>query len=85
MHRMEFEPLCGGLERDGSCGGSPHKPSLRGEAMKTVGRVLALVLMAAALLSGCVVVPLGGWHGHWHGYTGGGHYQHYDPYPYRGR
>jgi 5-formyltetrahydrofolate cyclo-ligase len=54
--------------------------------MKSKGMVLALILMAATLLSGCVIVPLGGWHGHGyrHGYGGGGYYQHYGP-PYRGR
>jgi hypothetical protein len=55
--------------------------------MKRIGMLLALVLMAVALLSGCVVVPLGGWYGHGygHGHGGGGYYQHYGPYYYRGR
>ncbi|MBP1774856.1 MAG: hypothetical protein H6Q86_862 [candidate division NC10 bacterium] len=57
--------------------------------MKPLSIALALVLMAATLLSGCVVVPLGGWHGHGHGYGhghgGGGYYHHYGPRPYRGR
>jgi hypothetical protein len=51
--------------------------------MKPLSIALALVLMAATLLSGCVVVPLGGWYGHGHG--GGGYYHHYGPRPYRGR
>jgi len=57
--------------------------------MKPLSIALALVLMAATFLSGCVVVPLGGWHGHGHGYGhghgGGGYYHHYGPRPYRGR
>ena len=57
--------------------------------MKPLSIALALVLMAVTLLSGCVVVPLGGWHGHGHGYGhghgGGGYYHHYGPRPYRGR
>jgi hypothetical protein len=55
--------------------------------MKRMGMVLALVLMVATLLSGCVVVPLGGWygHGHGHGHGGGGYYQYYGPRNYRGR
>ena len=42
--------------------------------MKRMGVVLAVGLLAATILSGCVIVPLGGWHG-------GGGYHH--PYPYR--
>jgi hypothetical protein len=54
--------------------------------MKPLGMVLARVLVAATLLSGCVVVPLGGWYGYGYGHGhGGGGYHHYGPYPYRGR
>ena len=53
--------------------------------MKSLSMVLALVLMAATLLSGCVIVPLGGW-GYGGGYYrdhGGGGYYHSSPYrPY---
>jgi len=52
--------------------------------MKPLGMVLALALVAATLLSGCVVVPLGGWYGYGYGHGGGG-YHRYGPYPYRGR
>jgi hypothetical protein len=55
----------------------------RGDAMKRIGMLLALVLMAVTLLSGCVVVPLGGWYGH--GYGEGGYYHHYGSHYYRGR
>ena len=55
--------------------------------MKSMSAILALVLLAATLLTGCVVVPLGGWHGHGYGYGygGGGYYYHGGPRPYRGR
>jgi len=55
--------------------------------MKSLSMVLALALMAAAMLSGCVIVPLGGWYGHGYGHAhgGGGYYHPYGPYPYRGR
>ena len=57
--------------------------------MKSLSMVLAFVLMAATMLAGCVIVPVGGWYGHGYehgyGYGGGGYYQHYGPYPYRGR
>jgi hypothetical protein len=48
--------------------------------MKRMGMLLAMAVLAGSLLSGCVVVPLGGWHG------GGGH-SHGRPSPphYRGR
>lgn len=48
--------------------------------MKRIGVVLAIVLLAGSILSGCVIVPLGGWHGD------GGHYRG-QPYPrhYGGR
>jgi hypothetical protein len=53
--------------------------------MKSMSIVLALVLMAATMLSGCVIVPLGGWYGYGHGHGRGGYGYHYTPYPYRGR
>jgi hypothetical protein len=57
--------------------------------MKSVSMVLAIALMASVLLSGCVVVPLDGWHGYGYGYgpgPGRGGYHHRSvPYPYRGR
>ncbi len=41
--------------------------------MKRMGLLLAVALLAATLLAGCVVVPYGGWYGEgWH----------YRPYPY---
>jgi hypothetical protein len=52
--------------------------------MKPLGMVLALALVAVTLLSGCVVVPLGGWYGYGYGHGGGG-YHRYGPNPYRGR
>jgi hypothetical protein len=40
----------------------------------------AVALLTVSLLSGCVIVPLGGWH------EGGGPHRHSAPYPYyRGR
>lgn len=51
--------------------------------MRLMSLLLAIALMGSALLSGCVIVPLGGWRGHGHGR--GGHYYHSAPYPYRGR
>jgi len=55
--------------------------------MKSMRMVFALVLLAATILSGCVIVPLDGWYGYGHGpgHGGGGYYHHYGPYPYRGR
>jgi len=55
--------------------------------MKSKSRVLALVLLAATLLAGCVCVPLDGWYGYGYGPGpgGGGYYHHPAPYPYRGR
>jgi hypothetical protein len=49
--------------------------------MKRMGLLLAVVLLAAATLSGCVIVPLGGWYG------GGWEHPHSSPHPYyyRGR
>jgi hypothetical protein len=49
--------------------------------MKRMSKVLGLVLLAATMLSGCVIVPLGGWHGEYGG--GGGYYHHYGGGPYR--
>ncbi len=49
--------------------------------MKRMGVLLVVALMAASILSGCVIVPVGGWYGR------GGYYHHYPyayphPYPY---
>ena len=44
--------------------------------MKRMSGVLAVGVLVATLLSGCVIVPLGGW-----GY-GGGYYHHYSYRPY---
>lgn len=45
------------------------------EIMKRVGVLVAVALMAASILSGCVIVPAGGWHG-------GGWYHHRPDYAY---
>jgi hypothetical protein len=50
--------------------------------MKRISVVLAVGLLAATILSGCVIVPLGGWYGgggYYRGYGGGGRY-HSSPY-----
>lgn len=52
--------------------------------MKRMGKVLGVVLLAATLLSGCVVVPYGGWGSHGGYYGGGGYHRHYGGGPYRG-
>jgi hypothetical protein len=54
---------------------------MKGEDIMTRVRMLfAVALLTASLLSGCVIVPLGGWYG------GGGYHSHSGPYPYyRGR
>ncbi len=44
--------------------------------MKRIGKLLALGLLMATILSGCVVVPLGGWYG--------GGYYHRSPYHHYG-
>jgi hypothetical protein len=59
--------------------------------MKRMSVVFAVGLLAATLLSGCVIVPLGGWgygeRGYYRGYGGGGYYYsspyrpHYHPGP----
>ncbi len=50
-----------------------HEPSQKRKIMKHIGKLLALALLAAAILSGCVIVPAGGWYGDgWR----------YHPYPY---
>ncbi len=62
----------------------PHELSPRGGKMKTMGKALGLILLAATLLSGCVIAPYGGWHGHGYGHGGGSYYGHQGGY-YRGR
>lgn len=57
--------------------------------MKRMSAVSAMLLLVAAMLSGCVVVPAGGWYGHgwygprWHGPGGPGPHSYYGPAPYR--
>jgi len=47
--------------------------------MKRMGMVLAIAVLAGSILSGCVLVPLGGWHG------GGGSYRGHSYPHHRGR
>jgi len=52
--------------------------------MKQIRAVLAVGLLVATILSGCVIVPVGGWEeeGGYRGH-GGGWYYHSSPYhPY---
>ena len=47
--------------------------------MTRAGLLFAVALLTVSMLSGCVIVPLGGWHG------GGGRYPHSSPHShYRG-
>jgi hypothetical protein len=46
--------------------------------MKRASVLVTITLMATLLLSGCVIVPFGGWHG-------GGHYRSYPDRPYNHR
>lgn len=46
--------------------------------MKRMGALLAIALLAASILSGCVIVPLDGYYGY--GYQ---HRPHAYPHPYR--
>jgi hypothetical protein len=52
--------------------------------MKRLGVMLAVGLLAATILSGCVIVPLGGWgygdRGYYRGH--GGYYHSYPDRPY---
>jgi hypothetical protein len=74
--------------RDGAALGSawPLRRSItgqKGDRMKRMSLVLVVGLLAATILSGCVIVPLGGW---WYGdggYYGGGGYYRYHSSPYR--
>ncbi len=50
--------------------------------MKRMSLVLAIGVLTATILSGCVVVPLGGWYVDGGYYRGGGYY-HYHAVPYR--
>jgi len=54
---------------------------MKGGDIKTHVRLLfAIALLTVTMLSGCVIVPLGGWYG------GGGYHSHSSPHPYyRGR
>jgi hypothetical protein len=49
--------------------------------MARVGLLFAVALLTVSILSGCVIVPLGGWHG------GGSYHSRWSPHPhyYRGR
>jgi hypothetical protein len=53
--------------------------------MKRISTLLAVAVLAAAILSGCVIVPVGGWHGDgWHPHHYGRGYRSYSsPGPYR--
>jgi hypothetical protein len=44
--------------------------------MTRVRVLFAVALLTILMLSGCVIVPLGGWYG------GGWHHSHSGPYPY---
>jgi len=51
-------------------------------------RTIAILLIAASTLAGCIVVPRHGGHGHYHGGHGFSHsgpspYYHYGPRHYR--
>ncbi len=54
--------------------------------MKRMSVLLAVGLLAATILSGCVVVPLGYWGhgdgGYYRGHGGGGYYHSYPDRPY---
>ncbi len=55
-----------------------HEPPLRGKIMKRMSVLIAVAVLAASLLSGCVIVPVDGFYGY------GYHYRPYAyPYPYR--
>ena len=49
-------------------GGAPDGVPIKGGIMTRVGLLFAVALLTVSLLSGCVIVPLGGWYG------GGGHH-----------
>ncbi len=48
--------------------------------MKVMLMLIALALTTGTLLSGCIVVPAGGWHGNGRGWH---HPHHYSPHPHR--
>ncbi len=50
--------------------------------MKRMSLVLAIGVLTATILSGCVIVPLGGWYVDGGYYRGGGYY-HYHAAPSR--
>jgi hypothetical protein len=55
-----------------------HGPSQEGKIMKRMSVLLAVAVLAASILSGCVIVPVDGFYGY------GYHYRPYAyPYPYR--
>lgn len=48
--------------------------------MKRLGVLLAVAMLAATILSGCVIVPVDGWYGYGYRYHP---YPYGYPYPYR--
>jgi hypothetical protein len=46
--------------------------------MKRTGMMLAVALLTAMLVGGCVIVPYGGWYGEGYHY----HHGYYHSYPY---
>jgi hypothetical protein len=56
-----------------------HSQSQGGVPMKRMSVMCAVLALVAVMLSGCVIVPAGGWHGS--GWSG--HHRHYGPPPYR--
>ena len=48
--------------------------------MKQVTKLFAVALLAATILSGCVIVPAGGWYGD--GWYARPYPYYYRPYPY---
>ena len=58
----------------------PDRLVQRRNRMKRMSLVLAVGVLAATILSGCVIVPLGGWYGggeYERGYGRGGYYRNY--------
>jgi hypothetical protein len=55
-----------------------------GRIMKRMGALLAVALLAASILSGCVIVPVGGWYDDgWYYHHRSSPYAYPYPYPYR--
>jgi hypothetical protein len=64
--------------RDGSFRGCPPVAVAGRETMKRTGMMLAVALLTAMLVGGCVIVPYGGWYGEGYHY----HHGYYHSYPY---